>query len=315
MKNLTFNKLFLYIFIFTAGAFAFSYGFATVAGDKPYPDAVLEKLEEHMNGTQLPVDIAKEWNSSEIKEIEVTTGSVSVELAKSSDAVIRAHLKGISNPSSKIEFEVNNGRLSVRVNNRSGLHWTFNSDVQVSMTARELKLYISLPENYHGPIKVVTGSGDISSRSVHLKEAEVRTGSGDIEFKGLTSDRLSISTGSGDLSASGRVTQFTAKTGSGEISLEDVIGDSLEISTGSGDISLENPDFQKISTQASSGDVSVKLGGDAARWTAHAATSSGDIDSNLPNADRSKSSKLFDAGTGKSRIDVSTSSGDIQITL
>lgn len=315
MKNLSFNKLFLYISAFTAGAFAFSYGFATIAGDKPYPDAVLAKLEKHMNGTQLPVDIAKEWNSTDIKEIEVTTGSVSVELAKSSDAVIRANLKGISDPTSKIEFELNEGKLSVRVNNRSGLHWTFTNDVQVSMTATELKLHISLPENYHGPIKLVTGSGDISSRSVQLNNAEVRTGSGDIALKGLTSDRLNISTGSGDLSASGRVGQFTAKTGSGEISLEDLIGESLDISTGSGDVSLNNPDFQKISTQASSGDVTVKLGGDAARWTAHAATSSGDIDSNLPSADHSKNSKLFDAGTGKSRIDVSTSSGDIQITL
>ncbi len=323
MKNLTFKNTFLGLALFTAISFAISYAFAAASGDnKPFPDAVLAKLEKRLNGKLLPMHQEKHWDMTEVVTVDVKTGSTNVVLEESPDEEIHAQLDGYATPDTKFETVQDGNNVSIRVDGGSGIRWNFSGhsdpnvhegDKNIGVSKQELKLKILMPEKYRGHVKLQTGSGDVSSNNATYQELEIDTGSGDIRIHDLTSDKLMIKTGSGDVALSGTVADLAAHTGSGEVRLKKIKGEKLEITTASGDISLDRADFNSIRTSAASGEVRIKLPGESSRWSAKASSASGEIHTNLPEAN--KSEKQMSVGKGPSKVDASTSSGDISITL
>jgi DUF4097 and DUF4098 domain-containing protein YvlB len=183
-----------------------------------------------------------------------------------------------------------------------------------------------------GPATLASGSGDIAARDIG-DDAEVTTGSGDIQLSDLKGDaRVStgsgdvkltdvagaarLSTGSGDILIERAGGAVTAKTGSGDVQIKGVSGD-LRISTSSGDISIAaDPKTNYWELHTGSGDASLHVPPNV-NFRLHASTRSGDINSSLPLVVEERSSRGHEIrahlGQGGGRVEVGTSSGDIQL--
>ena len=183
-----------------------------------------------------------------------------------------------------------------------------------------------------GPVTLASGSGEITARNVG-DDAEVTAGSGDIQLSDVKGDAR-ISTGSGDVKLSGvagatRLSTgsgdilieraggaVTAKTGSGDVQIKGASGD-LRISTGSGEITIDaDPKTNYWELRTSSGEVSLHFPSNV-NFRLHASSRSGEINSSLPLVVEERSSRGHEIrarlGQGGGRVEVGTSSGDIQL--
>lgn len=150
--------------------------------------------------------------------------------------------------------------------------------------------------NIAGEVEATAGSGDITLNHVR-RAARVHTGSGDITVD-APGETASITAGSGDIQISNPAGDLRVRTGSGEIDINGSPSASAfwELHTGSGDVTLS------VSSSSSF------------RFYAH--TSYGSIDTRIPVTITEKTSSHEIRGTvgsGQARVEVETSSGDIQI--
>jgi DUF4097 and DUF4098 domain-containing protein YvlB len=186
-------------------------------------------------------------------------------------------------------------------------------------------------EGIAGPADASSGSG-----SVHLSniggETHARTGSGDIELNGIHGAAKAIA-GSGSIQAIGIAGALTASSGSGSVKFEQTAAGDVEIGTGSGDVEVKGA---KGAVKVQSGSGSIAAQGDpTGDWRLHtgsgnvsvelpqqasfnlvARTSSGSIDTNREIAVQGKLSPRElqgKVGGGGSTVELSTSSGSIQI--
>lgn len=147
-----------------------------------------------------------------------------------------------------------------------------------------------------GEVEATAGSGDITLNHVQ-RAARVHTGSGDITFDS-PGESASIIAGSGDIQISNPAGDLRVRTGSGEIDINGNPSASAfwELHTGSGDVTLD------VSSSSSF------------RFYAH--TVYGSIDTSIPVNITEKTSShdlRGTVGSGQARVEVETSSGDIQI--
>ncbi|HEV2489067.1 MAG TPA: DUF4097 family beta strand repeat-containing protein [Candidatus Acidoferrales bacterium] len=184
----------------------------------------------------------------------------------------------------------------------------------------------------NGPATLSTGSGDITAEQIG-NDTRITTGSGTVELTDIQGE-VDATAGSGDITL--RHVQRAARvhTGSGDITV-DSPGESLSIIAGSGDIQITNPagDIRAHTgsggidingspvasayweLHTGSGDVTLDVSSSASfRFYAH--TNFGSINSSIPISITEKTSSRELRGTvgsGQARIEVATSSGDIEI--
>lgn len=147
-----------------------------------------------------------------------------------------------------------------------------------------------------------TGSGSVRAHGIH-GEAELRTGSGDIELEQTAAGDVSAKTGSGSVRVRGLNGGLSASTGSGDIDAAGHLSGAARLSTGSGSVRLHLPPDS--------------------RFNLDAATSSGSVRVNFPNASH-EGDPIHDEASrhrfngpingGGPTVQVHTSSGDIEVS-
>jgi lia operon protein LiaG len=180
---------------------------------------------------------------------------------------------------------------------------------------KELKIYI--PEDYNRDMEINLGSGnlnfsgqsmkldelsvDIGSGSLYLKDLEVNEFEHDVSSGNVTIDSLTTKTGAFDISSGNLdIKHYTGAietdVSSGRFQIQlDKLTDSIEMDLSSGNIRLDlpdNADFELI------GDVS-----------------SGNISSDFPLTSKETDKKSINGthGTGKYKINIDVSSGNVDI--
>lgn len=163
-------------------------------------------------------------------------------------------------------------------------------------------------------ISVDTASGDTTIRAHRRVGAvDVDAASGDATVHGPVG-RLEVDTASGDIQVHGPIDQLDADAASGDVVADGLTG-STSIDTTSGDIELTFAALghgASIHVDSTSGDVSLRVPGGVG-YVGKLDTHSGGIESELPGelSKRGRSYRL--AGPGNVNINVSTTSGSIQV--
>ena len=183
-----------------------------------------------------------------------------------------------------------------------------------------------------GPATINTGSGDITADQIG-NDTHTSTGSGTVELTDIQGE-VDATAGSGDITLNHVRRAARVHTGSGDVTV-DSPGESLSVVTGSGDTKITNPAgdlrvrtgsggidingspaasaFWELHTGA--GDITLDVSS-ASGFRLYAHTSFGSINSSMPIAVTEKTSSHELRGTvgnGQARIEVETSSGDIEI--
>lgn len=182
-----------------------------------------------------------------------------------------------------------------------------------------------------GPARVTAGSGNVTAEQI-AEDTQVRAGSGNVRLRDIQGE-VQVATGSGDVQLSNVRGEIRVHTGSGNITIERP-GNAVNAGTGSGDLALGGISGD-VRVKTGSGNVSVD--GDPAGtsyWEFHA--SSGKVGIHVPPGSsfrfyaRTSSGKITTAipmvveqqlkhelhahvNDGQGRIEVETSSGDINV--
>ena len=204
------------------------------------------------------------------------------------------------------EYQVfhENGRLHVRTKpNRQRSNWQRGLNASFTTTVR-------IPERFDasidvgsgdvrlerliGDLTLDTGSGEVRIGSVSGGEIRIDTGSGDVEAERLDGSSVRIDTGSGEVTVGYLAGRSYIDTGSGDVVVSMDAGHDLEVSTGSGEVEITLPRNAGAELAIDSRDV--------------------DIDQDFSfNGRSTRSSTRGTLGSGGSRIEVSTGSGDVSL--
>jgi hypothetical protein len=186
-------------------------------------------------------------------------------------------------------------------------------------------------EGIRGPVQARSGSGDMSVVNVS-GGIDAQTGSGNMRLSNLQSG-VRVRTGSGDIEADGIAGAFEGEAGSGNVRLVDTAAGDVRVGSGSGELSVHGV-RGALDLRTGSGNVEVQ-GTPSGDWRLNAG--SGDIRLNIPpeaGLELEASSHSGDvtvhrpitvqgtlgrhsihgkAGSGGSRVEVRTGSGEIEI--
>lgn len=309
----TFLRTFIFLSIFTGVCWVLSYGFASLAGETPYPQNLFVHLEKRLNSDLKEIHESQSSPLQDMKQINVAVDSADIELVMHSSNEIKATLDGFIRADHPLSVTAQGNVLSIKVEGKRQIRWKFLSGLNIEVT-NSLRLKVFVPQNFRDDIKIETGSGEVKVADLTLADLDMNAGSGDIHIDKVTAMNLNAETGSGDLKISGNIKAAVAKAGSGDITIKALNGENLGISTGSGEISLDSVSFSNVRARTGSGDVTVRLG-HLEPWTASAKTGSGDIESDFPGGQRSKHPEELKVGTGQNQLSIETGSGDIFIKL
>lgn len=169
-------------------------------------------------------------------------------------------------------------------------------NITVSRSIGDVTLCI--PRIFDKPISVLTTSGDIEARDIHVTDLNFTSTSGDISVELLAPlNRGAFTNTSGNIDIEADANDVQISTVSGDVEIHGDY-DHLKFASTSGDVELEAKvrqcDFSSVS-----GDLDLRFTG--ALTLINGSTTSGDIDVELPD------------DTGMNNIDVHSRSGDISM--
>lgn len=169
-------------------------------------------------------------------------------------------------------------------------------NITVSRSIGDVTLCI--PRIFDKPISVLTTSGDIEARDIHVTDLNFTSTSGDISVELFAPlNRGAFTNTSGDINIEADANDMQISTVSGDVEIRGDY-DHLKFGSTSGDVELEAKvrqcDFSSVS-----GDLDLRFTG--ALSLINGSTTSGDIDVELPD------------DTGMNNIDVHSRSGDISM--
>jgi len=168
-----------------------------------------------------------------------------------------------------------------------------------------------------GQVRVDTGSGDVVATGIRGDFA-CDTGSGACRLEDFEGEKVKCDTGSGRIEITGaKAGTIAADTGSGEIRIVASSARRLEADTGSGDVRVEADGgvLERLRAETGSGDVTLVLGAKAS-FELRADVGSGEVRSDYADAEpirRRNEIVGYRRGDARTRIDVDTGSGDVQV--
>jgi len=179
---------------------------------------------------------------------------------------------------------------------------------------RQLKIYI--PEDYNREMKIQIGSGSLnfSGESMQLDELSLDIGSGNVSLDHIEVNEFTHDGSSGNVVIDTLVTKTgTFDLSSGNLEIEHYSG-AFHADVSSGRLLLQMDKLNDpIDIDLSSGNVDLDLP-DNADFTLDSEVSSGNISSEFPLTTESDTKNLKGKhGSGKNKIDISVSSGDVDI--
>ncbi|MEH7251540.1 DUF4097 domain-containing protein [Neobacillus niacini] len=242
--------------------------------------------------------------SKKIDTIEINVGSVQTTIIPGDRNDVEAVLTG---KGSLIVKE--DGNSLVVEMQRKMFNWFSFSE------KRQLKIYI--PEDYNRNMNIQIGSGSLnfSGESMKLNKLSLDIGSGNVNLDHLEVAEFTHDGSSGNV----KIDTLTTKTGtfdlsSGNLDIKHYSGAvNADVSSGKFSVQMDNLEGP-IEIDLSSGNVNLDLP-DNADFSLNGHVSSGDIKSEFPLTTTSSDKKSLKGthGSGKHKIDISVSSGDIDI--
>ena len=199
------------------------------------------------------------------------------------------------------------------------------SDVHVSATSGDLEIPSLTAENLD--LEVTSGDINASAKAARIRvdstsgdtvlqsegEAEeivVESTSGDISVEAEEADRVKVRSTSGGIGVTGgTVKELMTGSTSGSHYYEIKEAGSMSAESTSGGITIRLDKFDSLKVDATSGDVTAALP-EKPGFTAELETTSGDVDYSLP---MSSDGSTYVCGDGSGSVDISTTSGDVQI--
>mgnify|MGYP000946279954 FL=1 len=242
-----------------------------------------ELSEETVNEQEI-VDLA------DVKIIKITSSFVDVNLIPENRADLKIHYNGYIRASDipKLTVEKTADTLSISLIQKNS-YSNMNS---------KAKLDVYIPNGYKDAIKASTSSGDITLSGLALTDVSFSASSGGITIADSLIKTLVAKTSSGDIIVQDFSGDFNGKSSSGKIKMHYAqFGDNIKVATSSGDIEIQLPV--------------------AAEFNLTANTSSGNIAVEFPITVSQKTRNSLSGTAGKSQqnIEVSSSSGDIEIKV
>ena len=181
----------------------------------------------------------------------------------------------------------------------------------VTQTGNTVHIGLAQADSNHGFFDNVSISYDVTVPA-HTK-VQARSGSGDIGVA-FNADGVEARTGSGDINVVGATGGFLAQTGSGDVRAGRISG-ALKASTGSGDIDAEQTTPGPVQLHTGSGDVTLKLPGEAG-FSLNVHTGSGSIKTSQAVASIGSRDRHRLEGTvrgGGPPVEIRTGSGSVTI--
>lgn len=231
-----------------------------------------------------------------IKSINVNTVSSDIKFFSENRDDIKVHFEGVVNSNNKIIApeliaETQGSSLLIQIKYKDIMNTSFYSST--------IKVHVYIPKTYSNDIDVRTVSGNIDLGYMdNIEKANLKSVSGDIKAEALFSNKTNL------------------KSTSGNIKIEDFNG-KLNSDTVSGDLYINVKDLNdNINIKSISGNAKIDLLEDT-NFYFKSKSVSGDIDCEFPISiegkisDRTISGKI---GSGKNEIDITTVSGDIEIS-
>ena len=240
-----------------------------------------------------------------LKDIKVETSSADTEIIFDDTQEIKVDISGNFRKSydyknALYEFKIDENTLKITANDKSSI-------------VKNLELKVHIPSKYKDNLIMYSSSGDIKLNNSSLNNINLQTSSGDIKANNkITCNEISINASSGEIEFSdltSSVTNFTAS--SGDIDLKGTLG-KLSLETSSGEIELYclNDLENNSKLTSSSGDIKMNLR-NINSYTINYSTSSGNLKCDYDYNKKDKHS--YTIGNGASLIDITTSSGDLEI--
>lgn len=242
--------------------------------------------------------------SNRTDTIKIEVGAVNATIIPEDREDVRAVLTGKGN----IVVKETDNTVEVKTKDRWFNWFSFSGK-------RELKIYI--PEDYNKDMKINIGSGylEFSGEAMQLDTLTVDIGSGDVKLTNLEVNEFNHDVSSGDVEINTLKTKMgNIDLSSGNLKIDHYTG-ALEADVSSGEFTLQMDKLtDSIDLEVSSGDANLDLPDDA-DFQLDGDVSSGEIKSDFPLTSKETNSKGLNGthGSGKYKIDVSVSSGDVHI--
>lgn len=192
---------------------------------------------------------------SEIRNVDILCDSINVVLDESDGAMCTVKVYQRKNrKGAQVQIETTGDTLSVR---REHNNYTVVSvfGFRFGSSGAE-RVEIFLPKDYHGKMKVETGSGNIGAETdLRLEDFQAVSGSGNIRCQNVEAGEIKASVGSGNISFGNAEGNRDISAGSGNIRILGGTGDTV-VSTGSGEIAVEGVSG-RLDASAGSGNIRV----------------------------------------------------------
>jgi lia operon protein LiaG len=158
------------------------------------------------------------------------------------------------------------------------------------------KLTVYLPDDYQRDLAIEVGSGNVNSKDLHLNNLLIDVNSGNVNMDSITAQTGLLDVRSGNIDLKHYAGQLEADVSSGNLTIQmDELSDDVKVEVSSGHVELDLPD--------------------RADFTLDGNVSSGFISSSFPLKDKQESKRELKGinGTGEHHIDLSVSSGKIEV--
>lgn len=205
------------------------------------------------------------------------------------------------------------------------------SDNNLNFDKIDKKLEVEIPEkNIFKDIKVEISSGEVVCKNIETEKLRAEASSGSLDFDCVAETiSMEVSSGGVSLVQKGKADEISLYSSSGTINADVENVSAMNLSASSGSININGVSVKNLNSSSSSGESIFKLkkvpektdisasSGDVSIFIPEASdvkadisVSSGDISYELP---FSKDGKSYICGNGNNKMNIETSSGDINI--
>jgi DUF4097 and DUF4098 domain-containing protein YvlB len=162
-----------------------------------------------------------------------------------------------------------------------------------------LQLQVLIPEAQYEKIRMETATGDVETRALSAKTANIHSSTGDVEMDGYTGERLDVITETGDMKLANIRSILSIDSSTGEIN-------KLQLSELTHDVDI----------QTDTGDVRISVDKEPAAVNLELESDTGDIDADwasLSYESKEEHHVKASVGNGGPTLTVRSSTGDIRI--
>ncbi|SHH95825.1 Putative adhesin [Clostridium collagenovorans DSM 3089] len=173
-----------------------------------------------------------------------------IEVIKSDKYAIELNYFGDVND---IEFKVENEKLIVTDEGKSGLR--FNINLNLSASDSIVKVYVPQDAEFNN-LNISSSSGSIKLNEINSKKTNLSCDFGNVNIENLTSDSIEIEAKSGKVKGKNiKAKDFISKSDFGDIVLENVETELMKTNAKSGEVSLNNVVTDKFISESDFGGI------------------------------------------------------------